>query len=245
MIGSTHSLSGAVAFAAVAVPLSQHVHHLTPATAMVGAVVAAGAAMLPDLDHPRGTIANTFGPISRTLCRVVAWLSGGHRRATHSLVGTTIATALAAAASHNPWAVTTLIWLCIGLADRALWQRPPNRPNGRLDWPDVAGLAHAAAAFGLAYLIVHTGTDLTVIPWAVAIGYLTHLLGDSMTEAGVPILWPFRARFRIATINTGEAVEKWVVVPALYASLGAIAYITHGQWGPALLHAINAIGGPQ
>jgi membrane-bound metal-dependent hydrolase YbcI (DUF457 family) len=239
MMGPTHSLSSAVAWLAVATPLSHYGHHLTPATVAVGTVVAAGAGLLPDLDHHSGTIANAFGFFTRVLCRVVAFISGGHRHATHSLLGTGVFVALAVAATHNVWALTTTVWLCMGLGVRALWHRPRNRPNGKLDWRDVAGLVHAVVAFGAAYWVTHSGTDLSVIPWAVAVGYLAHLLGDSMTEQGVNWLWPSPRRYRIASIDTGKSVEKRVVIPGLYVALAAIVYTTHSTWVPALLHTIS------
>jgi membrane-bound metal-dependent hydrolase YbcI (DUF457 family) len=239
MMGHTHSLSAGVAWLAVAAPLSHYGHHLTPATVAVGTVVAAGAGLLPDLDHHSGTIANAFGPISRILCRIVATVSGGHRHATHSLLGAAVFVALAVAATHNVWALTAAVWLCMGLGVRALWRRPKNRPNGRLDWRDVAGLVHAVIAFGVAYRFTHSSIDTSVVPWAVAVGYLAHLIGDSMTESGVNWAWPSRRRYRIASIDTGKSVEKWVIVPGLYAGLAATVYLTYGTWGPALLHTIR------
>jgi membrane-bound metal-dependent hydrolase YbcI (DUF457 family) len=229
MMGHTHVLSGAVAFLAVAGPLSEHVLPLGPAAVAVGTLVAAGAAMLPDLDHHNGTIANAFGPISRLLCRLVAALSGGHRHGTHSLIGAAVFTGLALYAGRDRWAFTVALWLCMGLAVRGLWRRPKNRPNGRFDYRDIAGLVHAAVAFLAAYQIAHSSIDLTVVPWAIAIGYLTHLTGDSLTEQGVPWLGPAPHRYRIASIDTGKAVETWVVVPALYAGLIATAFLTYSN----------------
>jgi membrane-bound metal-dependent hydrolase YbcI (DUF457 family) len=240
MLGPTHALSGAVAFAAVAVPLSHNIHHLTPATTVVGAVVAGGAALLPDLDHHNGTISGSFGPLSKALCRTVAFISGGHRHATHSIIGTTVFAGLAAAATHNVWTLMATVWLCIGLGVRALWKRPKNRPNGKLDWRDVTGLAHAAVAAGLAWQLVHSSIDVAgVVPWAVAVGYLAHLVGDSLTEQGVPWLWPAPKRYRLGSIDTGKSVEKWVVVPGLYVALLYIGYRTHDVWALTLTTTIH------
>ena len=237
MRGHTHSLSGAVAWLGAAPFISAHAHHLTPLSVAVGTLVAAGASMLPDTDHHSGTIANTYGPLTKALCRFVAAISGGHRHATHSLFGAAVATALAAWATHDFWATVAAVWLCMGLAVRALWGPPPrNMPNGRLDWRDVAGLTHALAAAFAAWGIVASGFDTGTLPWAVAVGYLAHLVGDSMTEWGLPVvLWPIRWRLRIATIDTGKSIEKWVIVPGLYvAGLAATAYLTYEVWTPAL-----------
>jgi membrane-bound metal-dependent hydrolase YbcI (DUF457 family) len=240
VLGQTHALSAAGAFLALSFPVSHYVHHLTPLTAAVGTIVAAGAGLLPDLDHPSASPARAFGPLSQTLARLVSRVSGGHRHATHSLLGTAIASALAAAAYLNAWTLTVMIWLCMGLGVRALWRRPANRPNGRLDYRDVAGLVHAAVAFYIAYRLTHASLDLSIVPAAVMVGYLVHLIGDSATESGVNWWWPDRRRYRWASIDTGRAVERWVVVPLLYAGIGVTVIVTHNTWWPALLTTIGA-----
>jgi len=240
MMGHTHATSAVVAWLGVAPFVSAHAHHLTPMSIAAGTLVAGGAGMLPDLDHHSGTIANTFGPLTKGLCRFVAAISGGHRWITHSLFGAGVFIALAHGATHNFWAVTATIWLCMGLAVRALWGPPRrNEPNGRLDWRDIAGLAHALAAALVAWAIAASGFDVGVLPWAVGVGYLAHLLGDSMTEHGLPVvLWPIRWRLRIATIDTGKSAEK-LVVAGLYVTLCFIVYRTHDLWATALLHTVS------
>jgi membrane-bound metal-dependent hydrolase YbcI (DUF457 family) len=239
MLGSTHALSAAGVFLAVAFPISHYIHHLGPLPAAIGTIVAAGAGLLPDLDHPQASPARAFGPISQTAARIICRLSGGHRHATHSLLGLTIATTGAVAASFNTITLTITIWLCAGLGIRALWRRPQHRPNGRLDYSDIAGLVHAAGLFFVTWRVTHSRIDLWVIPVAVAVGYLTHLLGDAATETGVNWLWPNPRRFRWASVDTGKSVERWVVVPALYAGIGTVIIVTHGTWVPALFHTIG------
>ena len=51
MLGRDHALSGAVVFAALAPSL-----HVTAAHLAAGVVLAAGAGVLPDIDHPDSTI---------------------------------------------------------------------------------------------------------------------------------------------------------------------------------------------
>jgi membrane-bound metal-dependent hydrolase YbcI (DUF457 family) len=239
MMGPTHALSAGVAWLAIAAPLHHYGHHLTPATVAVGTVVAAGAGLLPDLDHPQATPARAFGPVSAAVAWAIGKVSGGHRHGTHSIIGIAVFTGLAVAATLNVWALTVAVWLCMGLGVRALWKRPKNRPNGKFDYRDVAGLIHAAIAAYIAYRLTHSGLDMDVVPWAVTVGYIAHLIGDSMTETGVNWLWPHPRRYRIASIDTGKAVEKWVVVPGLYVGLGVTVYVTQGTWAPVLLHTVQ------
>ncbi|MFD4974765.1 metal-dependent hydrolase, partial [Streptomyces sp. NPDC058424] len=120
MMGHSHAVSGALLFAGTAPyvpPLVLHTH-LAPQEILMGTVLCAGAALLPDLDHHDGTIANFLGPVSKVLCRFVAWISGGHRHATHSLFFVILMTV-------GSWAgITYLVGLgqvCIG-AGMSRWQ---------------------------------------------------------------------------------------------------------------------------
>ena len=227
MMGRTHALSGGVAWLGVALPLS-HYHHLSPASVVLGAVVSTGASMLPDLDHPNGTIANTYGFVTRGLCKAVAKVSGGHRKATHSLMGTAVFVGLAAIATHDFWSTVALTWLCLGIGVRAFWKRRKGKKDGKLSYKDVAGLVNAAAAAVVALLMVMASRDTTTVIIATAVGYLSHLVGDSLTKQGVNWLWPHMARYRIMSLTTGKGSEQYVSW-FLYAVLGTEAVVfLHG-----------------
>ncbi|MBY8853663.1 metal-dependent hydrolase, partial [Saccharothrix sp. MB29] len=61
--GPTHAMSGLLAWAAVTALAPEHpIGQLTPQSWAVGAVLATGAALLPDLDHPSSTISRTARP---------------------------------------------------------------------------------------------------------------------------------------------------------------------------------------
>ena len=90
MLGHDHALSGALAFAAAAPVL-----HVSGTQLAVGTALTAGAGVLPDLDEPGSTIARTFGFLTGSFAWVVHWLSGGHRKGTHSLLGVALMTLLA------------------------------------------------------------------------------------------------------------------------------------------------------
>lgn len=120
MMGYGHALMGGAAFLGVvstsslalgAAPMPLGVEAL-------GALICAGAALAPDLDHHDATIAHSIPSAmimgrtiipspTRALARVVERASGGHRHYTHSLIGIAAAglvgAALAPLALPSPW----------------------------------------------------------------------------------------------------------------------------------------------
>lgn len=212
-MGRTHALSGAVAYLAIAPVL-----HATAAQAAVGAICTAGAALLPDLDHPRATATHTVGPVTRVLGWVIRRLAGGHRRGTHSVLGIAAFAGLAALAARTDVTAAVALWLLATFAARALRGRAP-----AVERLAVAG----ATAVGAWWLVARHGLDPWFLPVAVAVGAAVHVIGDLMTEQGARVLWPITSRsFRIASIDTGHAVERWLIAPALWAALAVLLYRT-------------------
>ncbi|MFI5278332.1 MAG: metal-dependent hydrolase, partial [Ktedonobacterales bacterium] len=61
------------------------------------------------------------------------------------------------------------------------------------------------------------------------IGYFLHLVADSLTEGGVPWLWPSKERFgfppnRHLRFKTGTAWEPIIVVAVSVAVIVAVAF---------------------
>ena len=74
--------------------------------------------------------------------------------------------------------------------------------------------------------------DMHIIWWSIMIGYLSHLIADSMTTEGVPWLLPLRIRFgfppiKFLRIKTGSWVEQLVVFPGLLALNGYLFYTNY------------------
>ncbi len=62
--------------------------------------------------------------------------------------------------------------------------------------------------------------DIRLVWWAFIIGYVSHLVMDSLTKEGVPWLLPIPFKFGVPPlrkfrITTGKAVEVFVVLPTL------------------------------
>ncbi|MFC4376399.1 metal-dependent hydrolase [Nocardia halotolerans] len=231
MLGHSHATSGALAWAgtAAALPLTVAAFPLFAddaprfgvAELIMGALLTAGAALLPDADHPHGTISHVLGPVTHHLCRFISWVSGGHRHGTHSLLFVVAAVATTWAGEHwlgRPFTLSVVFFL-LALAVRSLHLCPPGKSVRT--YGTVVVLA-GAGTFAVDHWIVDRPAWL---PICVGLGCLAHLIGDCLTERGCPLLWPLPMRTRVPVIErTGNRVETWVLSPLFV--LGAMA----GLW---------------
>ncbi|MGO1284489.1 MAG: metal-dependent hydrolase [Brachybacterium sp.] len=201
MMGGHHAISGTAAWMALAGSTSMMGHaagwglwDLTPAQVIAGAVVATGAALLPDIDHPSATISRSGGGLTKALTRAVSSVAG-HRGATHTLLAVAAFTALAAFVNGLDWQVQVpvlgevqagaalLVAVMCAFGTRAL-----KAVKGRL-LPWVVG-----AGSGLLVGVVAPDTSLW-LPAAVAVGTLAHLVGDLLTTDGIPFpTWPLTVK---------------------------------------------------
>lgn len=84
--------------------------------------------------------------------------------------------------------------------------------------------------------------DMNIIWWALMIGYATHIITDSFTIDGIPLLFPFPFRFGLPPIKklrikTGGMIEKTVVFPGLLLLNSYIIYTKY----PAFVELIRRI----
>ncbi|MFC4063151.1 metal-dependent hydrolase [Planomonospora corallina] len=236
MMGHTHALTGAIAWLGVAPSLAAlplltessryietgvMVNALTPAEFIAGALVCAGAAMLPDLDHPSATIAQTFGPVTWVLSKGVNWLAGGHRNATHSLLFA-IAAGFGAhyLAAAQPLGRDIMVVLLIGLALRAIGIGVPGKKF-------ASAMVNVALTAGLFLVFRSDGVGYAWLGVAVAMGCLVHVVGDCCTEKGCPVLWPMKQRWLLPWkigIKTGRAFEQKFLAPVLSVVVLGLVY---------------------
>ena len=237
MMGRTHATSGAVAYLML-LPVAAAaglVEDTDAVTVIAGAVTAAGAAMLPDLDHPAATISRSLGVFTQVLSRLVGTVSGGHRAGTHSVlgwlvgvggagllgqvggwplgVGMTFLAVIALTALRVPLLQITFVYVvvCVLLAavlvPAAHWQSPP------------------AAAVML----------------AVGTGWAAHIAGDCLTREGCPLAWPLNQnRFALLHLRTDSWAERLLIGPGL--GLAAIVLAGHRTDLASLLHTATLIG---
>jgi len=225
MMGPSHALSGAAVWLAGSWALDHAgVVEQSPLAIAVGTAVCAGGALLPDLDMSGkvtankggATVARTFGVVSLFVAEVVEKVSlgvyhatklskdpdreNGHRTLTHTIPFTVLVgwgtTALCT--KYGKWAVIPILFFMMGLALRGLFHEWAQRAG----WLVVTLLSAAAAYYTFLNLPADRGYPMLGL--AVGVGCFVHLLGDIITSAGVPILWP---------IPTGRRMWRMIGLP--------------------------------
>ena len=230
MQGHTHALSGALLWLGATPAVTALAGPLSNAEVAAGALACAGAALLPDCDHPQGTIAHSVGPLSQAACKVIEVVSGGHRQATHSFLFTGVAFALSYGAAYrgNTQILSVLFFVLAAFALRALTSNsaPRSREGGsRRSRPSpMSWGTSAAVAAGLTYLAARSLE--TPWPWlapAVLIGVVAHLIGDALTPGGVPFFWPYRKKYAMPIVtHTGDVLE-WALSGLMFVGVVFLA----------------------
>ncbi|MBK1785278.1 metal-dependent hydrolase [Prauserella cavernicola] len=254
MMGRTHALTGWCAGLAVA-PLAGVD---TLAQALVFAATTAGFALLPDLDHPGARASKLLGPVTGGLSWLLRKASGAlyqvtkgprdekgkgtHRHLSHTVLFAAVLGFATAAGTEagGPWAVAGVVLFGLLLAEDALgdWLLPVS--GGAVIWWVYENNPNA-----LAQLEGVTG----LLGIAVALGCVTHCLGDALTESGCPFLFPLPIagetwyelrppswlRFR-----TGKGVENRLIFPVF--SVLAVLLIP-GVWTAVAGFVLDVVDG--
>lgn len=260
VMGPTHAMSGAAAWLAGAAPLAATLgHSMTGSELVVGAGVCAGAALLPDIDMPKSTVARSLGPVTIVLAHLVDALalgfynltrntkddrrSGGHRTLTHTALFAVLAGAGVSALCGwgGFWATIGTLFFTLSLAIRGLmadWAKEQG-------WLVVAA-ASAAVSYGVASELPHQ--SYWWLGFAVTIGMLLHDLGDMITKQGCPLLAPLPHRGKswwefappgFLRIEAGGFAEYVLVLPAVtVTAVGAAAW----AYDPDLVRSVLALG---
>jgi membrane-bound metal-dependent hydrolase YbcI (DUF457 family) len=221
-MGVNHATSGAaVWFAATAAlpSFGTDAYPLGPAEVLAGAVVCAGAALLPDADHHSGTIAHSVPVLGKLVARSIEDASGGHRHGAHTILAGAIVTLVAVLigrfTAHVPVlgvvpigpAIATIALICFAVKARELVR------SWSAAW--LIGLVAAAA------VVVFAPDNPTWFPIAVGLGFLTHIAGDLLTVEGVPSpTWPVqitppKAWARTPGLNAIWKRNGYIAVPVL------------------------------
>lgn len=215
MMGYSHAISGATA-ASVVAAFQPALIAPNPQTYTMSCLLAAGAAVMADADHPNARAAKTFGPV----VNVIGAVSGGHRHGTH----TVWAAGLVAAACWGAilWTLQVagvviypvgflVVFIAMGLGLAAL--------TGLNRWIVLSVAAVVAAG---AAVLVPDPLWLTIV---VGGGYLVHLLGDILTTKGVAVFRPLPPTIRVPLLGDAGSMREAVFV-ALMIGVWAVLTFT-------------------
>ena len=196
MMGVNHATTGAAAWVALTATIPGLTTGLYPVGhigVFTGAIVCAGAALLPDADHHNGTIAHSVPVVGSVVAGAIGHAAGGHRHGLHSIIGVA---GVAFGSFLLDYVKLPTTWhgvlpLGAGLATMALTAfaaKALKLTKGGWIMPWLLGLAMAA------FIVFFAPANLTWLPLAIVLGYVVHLLGDALTVGGIAWLWPWRPK---------------------------------------------------
>ncbi|NKX55969.1 metal-dependent hydrolase [Arthrobacter mobilis] len=197
---------------------------LSPMGIITGALVCAGAALVPDADHHNATIAHSLPPLSNVVCGAIGKVSGGHRHGTHSILGVIAFVAVAFVAGL--WVIDTdafgavyagagiLTVLLTAFAAKAL-KLMPDRLR-KTPW--------AVGIFFGAFIALFGPEDQGWFVFAMGVGVIVHILGDMMTTGGCNLVWPL-------SIKPPKAVQKIPFLNRIWQRNGYVSFPVLGNAG--------------
>ena len=213
MMARGHATLGALGSSVVAFwPL-----HLDPLNSLIFIAAGAGFSLVPDLDEPKSTISQQFGPISKAVSGFTRYMAGGHRKATHTWPMILVMGGLG-------WLST--LYLPVGgflLATAFIL-------GIRTVMPDYISLMQAKVLPGallMGGIIGISGVlDPRVLLVAPPLGILLHSLGDWPTPMGIPWFWPMRRTYSLNWFRAGDEREYGAIIPIMLFLLLLVMAVT-------------------
>lgn len=231
MMSVGHAATGAAGIALLGLIPGLMANDVTLAT---GIFAGAGAALLPDWDHEKATVATTFGWFSKKIAGKIEGISafiylatrsgrdarrqGGHRTLTHTFLFAIAIGILTVWGSVNNLIVNNIvlfILMCLGL--RGLFPKT-TRKNGKLFLYSAASLLPLSMYIGIIPSLPALSLGIMI-----SVGSAIHSMGDCLTNSGAPLMFPipirrqiwyrFRTPIRFSTgTSKGRMIEKWIKV---------------------------------
>lgn len=214
MMGRQHALTGVLAATGTAYAIKADVP-----TFVLLCTTLPGTALLPDIDHPDSTVSNVYGPFTRTIALFLS-----HRKQTHSIPGVLAFCTLVYLASEHAnepayspvwWLSRTVLFLVLTLVYASTLRL--FHIKGWLD--DFLPIPVCAMiTYGESFMISVGASPFPFddLPLLVALGMITHILGDWITKQPIPIFWPFSSKgSALKLFKAGGRFEMWIMVPLI------------------------------
>jgi membrane-bound metal-dependent hydrolase YbcI (DUF457 family) len=262
MMGANHALTGAAAWVAItasAPVLTTGLLPLGPVGVFTGAIVCAGAALLPDADHHNATIANSVPVVGSVVTKSIGELTGGHRQGLHSLLATfaVLILSLLIGFIQMPTEMFGQVPIGAAIATMALVAfatKALKLTKGSWLLPWFVGVVTAAA------IALFAPTEMNWLPVAITVGFVVHLIGDMMTIGGVPVFWPWKpipplwwqqlpvlkwmwqknGYFAFPVLGKAGSIREWFLGTAISIYI-AVVLVYEGLWvfGLDLVRILN------
>lgn len=72
------------------------------------------------------------------------------------------------------------------------------------------GVSHSLLSVGV-IIFIGLNYDIQWLLW-IAFGYTMHLVGDYLTESGIPALWPYKKRFRFIVFGSTNSMSEPLIL---------------------------------
>lgn len=211
MMNGGHAATGALAGALTSSTIGALTGaELGVAATAIGALLGAGAALLPDLDADGATAYRSGGPVTAVVGETFQWFArtayratrlphdppgdGEHRGLVHTPVFALIVGLLVGlGALITPWVTTIVLVVVLAPGIGALSRSGPQWVRRRFrthrDGP-------ALLAAGLIAIALRASGAMDELGWwvgmSITVGMIVHSIGDSATRSGIPWCWPLR-----------------------------------------------------
>lgn len=221
VMGPTHAMSGAAAALAGIAVYTTTVGPVEPVLGITFTVMAAGAAVAPDIDSFGSTIVRSFGIFGKvayhianslsvavhgiTATRKDGTITNGHRTLFHTTVmaivmGGLVALATSPTNTVDLWGqnfswgqvnAIVLMSIFLNLSMAGLLEKRIKKARKQFG-PYLLMLGSVVGAIAIAVLMPPPDGSYAFLGIAVGFGWFIHLLGDAITKMGVPIAWPLK-----------------------------------------------------
>ena len=171
------------------------------------------AGVFPDIDHPGSELGRYFKPVGKFL---------PHRGITHSILGVGIFLGfIYFLLGQNQY--FTYFLIIAAIFGNYLLQKILQKYIGSIDEITKNIISEKQVNFalhilniginfvlvGLLFLVWNQNLRIE-IAYLLGIGYIAHLIGDWVTIEGIPIFFPFKAKFGLKLFRTGSGVETFL-----------------------------------